>query len=417
VPVSESRSPARKTAHPWLLIACLVLAGESIFMLPYMRKSYQTSMELGFGLSAFEVGTLNALYGVLAMLCYLPGGWLADRFPVRRLLVFSLTATGLGGLYMATLPGYAGLLALYAFWGMSSILTFWAALIKATRLWSPAQSQGRAFGLLDGGRGLVGALIASGGALVFGLGATPDAGLVGVILLYAGAALLAALVVWRLVPDDPAQAHATDPAGHVAPVAGSLAAVLRLRAVWLMAACIFCAYFLYLGSYEFPAYAERALGESKQVGAWLGAFRDWLRPLAAIGAGLVADRLSASRAMGWLFAALVLTYGSLAVTPGGETGLAFFAVQVASTAIAVFALRGVFYALLEEQRVPLHLTGLAVGLVSTVGYLPDVIAPVLAGGLVDAFPGSVGYRYYFGLLALLACLGWLAAQTVRKGAH
>lgn len=383
-------------------------------MLPVMRKSFQTSMELTFGLSAFEIGTLSATYGVLAMLSYLPGGWLADRFSTRRLLTFSLVATGLGGFYMASVPGYTGLLLLYAYWGICSILTFWAALIKATRLWSPANAQGRAFGLLDGGRGVVAGLLASCGALVFGLAATPQGGLVNVMLLYACGAIGAGAIVWWLIPEDPPQAQAHDSAGQTAALVASLGAVLRLRSVWLIAATIFCAYFLYLGSYEFPAYAERALDQSKQFGAWLGAFRDWLRPVAAITAGLLADRVSASRAIGWLFALLVLTYSSLALLPADITWLALFWVQVATTAIAVFALRGIFYALLEEQRVPLYLTGLAVGVVSTVGYMPDVVAPVFAGWLVDRFPGALGYHIYFGFLAGLGCVGWFVARISRR---
>ena len=80
-----------------------------------------------------QVGFLNSMFGLLALICYFPGGWLADRFSARKLLVVSLLATGLGGLYLATVPSYAELLALHAFWGVASILTFWAALIKATR--------------------------------------------------------------------------------------------------------------------------------------------------------------------------------------------------------------------------------------------------------------------------------------------
>lgn len=384
-------------------------------MLPYLRKSFQTSMELTFGLSAFEVGTLNALFGVLAVLCYLPGGWMADRFSARRLLTFSLVCTGLGGLYMATVPGYAGLLFLHAFWGICSILTFWAALIKATRLWSPSHAQGRAFGVLDGGRGVVAAVLASLGALVFGLSASPETGLISVIWLYAAASLIAGGVVWWLLPEDPVGAQDHDSAGDTTPVVASLRSVLCLPSVWLIGAIIFCAYFLYVGSFEFPAYAERALKRSKQDGAWLGAFRDWLRPVAAIGAGLIADRVTASRAIGWLFALLVFTYASLALLPAGVGWLALFWVQVATTAIAVFALRGIFFALLEECRIPLHLTGLSVGVASSVGYLPDVIAPVLAGGLVDRFPGALGYQIYFGVLAALGVLGWYAAQILGSG--
>ena len=107
------------------------------------------------------------MYGLVAMVSYLPGGPLADRFSARSLVTVALLVTAAGGLYYATAPGLAALKLLYAFWGMSTVLLYWAALIRATRLWGGQDSQGRAFGILDGGRGLLAALLATVTVAVF----------------------------------------------------------------------------------------------------------------------------------------------------------------------------------------------------------------------------------------------------------
>lgn len=409
---SNAAAGSRTPPHRWLFMGSLVLAGESIYMLPYLRKTFQTSMEAAFELSAFEVGTLNALFGVLALLCYLPGGWLADRFSARRLLTLSLIATGLGGLYMASQPGYAGLLAVHAYWGVFSILTFWAALIKATRLWSAPDAQGRAFGILDGGRGLVGALLASAAALVFGVSASAEQGLVWVIVLYSAACIVAGAAVWSLVPDDHETFSAHAPGRHGIHVFDSIVQAARIPEVWLIAVVIFCAYLMFLGSYDFPAYAERGFDRSKEFGAWLGAFRDWLRPVAAIAAGIVADRVSTSRATAFLFATLVAAWASLALLPADQSLIAILWTQVALVALAVFALRGIYYALLEQSRVPLHLTGVAVGGISMLAYTPDIFAAMLSGWLVDTRAEVEGYRVYFGIMAGAAGLGLAAAVAI-----
>lgn len=390
----------------------LILAGESIYMLPYMRKSFQTSMEATFGLSSFEVGTLNALFGVLALICYLPGGWLADRVSARRLLTVSLLGTGLGGLYMATVPGYAGLLVVHAFWGVFAILTFWAALIKATRLWSGSGEQGRAFGILDGGRGIVGAALASIAAACFGLSSSVESGLVAVIVVYSAASMLAGVAVWFVVPDDHETFSEHQPADGRLHVLDSIGQTLRMPQVWLIAVAIFCAYFCFLGTYEFPAFAERGFDRSKEFGAWLGAFRDWLRPAAAVLAGVIADRVSASRAIRAAFAALVLSYASLGLLPPAATSIVLLLAQMTATALAVFALRGIYFALLEETGIPMHLTGIAVGTISMIAYTPDIFAPLLAGWLVDSSPDVLGYRLYFGFLAAIATLGFAAASLI-----
>lgn len=406
------RPESRRPPHRWLLMGSLILAGESIYMLPYLRKSFQTSMEATFGLSAFEVGTLNALFGVLALVSYLPGGWLADRFSARRLLTLSLMATGTGGLYMATLPDYIGLLMVHAFWGVFAICTFWAALIKATRLWSPSDEQGKAFGILDGGRGLVGAVLASSAALVFGLSATVEGGLVNVIVIYSIAPIAAGFAVWMLVPDDHETFSEHSPDRHGIHVFDSIAKTARTPEVWLITVVIFCAYLMFLGSYDFPAYAERGFDQSKEFGAWLGAFRDWLRPVAAIAAGIIADRVSPARATSVLFAALAVGWASLAVLPPSASTLVLLGTQIAVVALAIFALRGIYYALLEQSRIPLHLTGVAVGAISMLAYTPDIFAALLSGWLVDTQPGTLGYRIYFGIMAGAAVVGWFAAMAI-----
>lgn len=400
-----------------LVLASLILAGESIYMLPYLRKSFQTSMEATFGLDSLQVGALNALFGALALLSYLPGGWLADRVSARRLLTVSLLATAAGGLYMATRPGYSGLLLVHALWGVFSILTFWAALIKATRLFATPATQGRAFGILDGGRGLVGAMLGSLAAIAFGLSASAAAGLTLVILIYTGACLFAALAVWTLVPDDHARAGTAAHEHRTVPGAwDEITATLQIRAVWWIAVLIFSAYFCFLGTYEFPAFAERGYDRSKQFGAWLGAYRDWMRPAAAVVAGILADRYSASRTTGVAFGVLTLAFGTLAArTPGsGQVALAILFAQVTGAGLAVFALRGVYYALFEEARIPLARTGIAVGLVSMAGYTPDIIAPLLAGWLADQFSGATGYRIYFAGLSLLSAAGIAASIRIRR---
>lgn len=55
-----------KTQH-WLYIIAFMIARESIYMLPYMRKTFQTSIESTFNVSGTELGVLNSIFGVLAL--------------------------------------------------------------------------------------------------------------------------------------------------------------------------------------------------------------------------------------------------------------------------------------------------------------------------------------------------------------
>ena len=99
--------------------------------------------------------------GTIFLLSYLPSGWLADRLPPRWLICFSLLATGALGLLYVTGPSFEVLVVIFGAWGLSTGLTFWAAVIKRVNMIAGPDEQGRFFGLLDGGRGLIEALLAT----------------------------------------------------------------------------------------------------------------------------------------------------------------------------------------------------------------------------------------------------------------
>ncbi len=381
----------------------LIIAGESIYMLPYMRKTFQTSMEAVYSITASEIGILNSMFGVLAIICYFPSGWMADRFPLKNLLMISLIATGLGGTSMLFVRSFEALLAIHAFWGVTSILTFWSALIKATRNWARTDEQGKGFGLLDAGRGAVAALIASIATYGFSTADTLETSLSYVIGIYSIAPITAALILMFSMKEPK-----TDRTRERRSLSekGQLTAMLKNRKIMMMAVIIFCAYTLYVGSFDLPAYAEKAFDLTRTEAAMIGNLRDWLRPIMALLAGILADKFTGSRTIFISFVLLLICYASIALI--GEKGvLFFFWFQLIGIASAVFALRGIYFALLEELELPISNTGKVVGLVSFIGYIPDAFTHLISGLMVDEGSSYDGYFDFFLLLAFVALLGLL----------
>ena len=266
--------------------------------------------------------------------------------------------------------------------------------------------QGKTFGILDGGRGIVGAVMLSLAAWVFSRFALVADGLVAVILLYSTASIVAGLFVLAFVPADTAHGSLIVRREN-RPPAGQLRLVAAMPAVWLQALIILIAYWLYVGTFEFATFGEKAYAQDKVFGAQLGAFREWLRPVSAIAAGFLADRIRPTRAVALAFIFAGCGYVALASVPGETDWLWLLWIQVAAVAIAVFALRGIYFALLEESRVPVAVTGTAVGLISMIGYTPDVFAYPMAGWFVDSYGAGAGYRYYFLVLGGAALAGLL----------
>ncbi len=416
--------------HRSLTMLSLVLAGEAVFVPPFQPGRYfKSSLLSTFSIDEFQLGQLGAFYGVVAMACYFLGGPIADRFSPRKLIPASLVATGLGGLYMSTIPSFSGLYVLFGFWGASTILAFWAPLIRATREWGGEDGQGRAFGILDGGRGLAAALVAAIAAYAFGMivggGASLDPAreimaLKTVLYFYAGCCFFAAVCVWFFVPDPKPNACATvdgtqtDQAG----VLRRLAVVLRSPAIWLQAVVIVAAYSTFKLFDYYGLYSEDAYGLTRTESAKVIAYLTFLRVGAALAAGWVADRyLGVSLSIQLCFGLLIATYAMLLLVPPNRDLVWFAIANMAVSCAAFFALRGIYFALLEESGTPRDLTGTAVGIICFVGFTPEIFMPLVTGWLIrDARSnGNVlaGYNQLFWILITLSLAGLLAAAALR----
>jgi len=396
----------------YLYISTLVIAGEMVFGLPFNTARFfrPTLLEV-FDFTNTQLGDLFAVYGVTAMLSYFPGGAIADRFSARFLLTASLVATACGGLYMATFPAPFQMALLYGFWGITTIFMFWGALIRATREWGGRSAQGAAFGILEGGRGVAAALVA--GLMVMVLaGYMPDdaslatdeerrAGFRMVVLGYSAVTFAAGMLAWFVIPVP----------GEVAAVRRNpfpnMLLVVRLPIVWAQAAIVVCAYCCFKASDNYSLYAVQVLGMDEVEGARLASYGAYIRPFAALAAGLIADRFDATRSIGVIFGVLVIVYAVLSTTMPDSMSLGIIFLNLGVSLFAVFSLRGIYFALLQETRTPRHITGAAVGMISVVGYTPEIFFAPVAGRILDATPGVGGFMNLFLLLAAIATVGVL----------
>lgn len=400
----------------------LVIAGEAIFGLPFhVARFFRSTVLRVFDFTNTELGAAQAVYGIVAMIAYVAGGPLADRYSARKLLVASLVSTAASGLYMATIPGSLGAGIMFGYWGATTIFLFWAALIRATRDWGGRDEQGRAYGVLDGGRGLLAAVTASAAVLLFRLFFPDDvesvtdlerrAALQGVIYIYSLVTLGAAVLVWFVVPDqEPAAADASERPS----LFSAFGPVVRLPSVWLQALIVVCAYVGFKGLDNYSLFAVEGYGMNEIEAAQVTTLGAWVRPVAAVGAGLLGDRIRSSRVIIGGFAILLvsdlwfgLTQPTLS-TPWILIGNVLFACT------AIFGLRGVYFALFEEAQVPIGVTGTAVGFVSLVGYTPDVFVGVVGGLLLDRSPGVTGHQHFFLFMASFAALGLAASLLFER---
>lgn len=381
-----------------------ILAGGAgaIYFLPYMRSSYYDVMIEGLKLTNTQLGQISSMYGLFTILCYFPGGWLADRVSTRTMLSFSFIATGLGGFYYATLPGYTALLILHVFFGLTTTLTFWAALIKAARMCGPKDVQGRVYGLLEGVRRLLSTFIGFGGVWALSLAAGNVAGFKNALVFYSVVLIIFGLLAWFFLSSGQEEGEESEKINFSA-----LSIAAKSPTVWFLGLIIFFSYTSYsLADYLTP-YSTNICGLSVAAGATFSMIRTYaIGPFGAFFGGMAADRFTTSNTMIAAFLLAITCNLAYIFFPGSPALLTFVITNMVIMMTAHFALRGIYYALFEEGQLPVTATGIATGIVATVGYAPDAFIWTVAGNVLDKNPGQAGYTIIF-WMAVASSVGGL----------
>lgn len=407
---------------PWHFLALLILAGECVFILPFvLARVFRPTVLKAFEIDNLELGFCFSVYGIVAFVSYPFGGPLADKYPPQKLIAMSLWLTALGGLVYASFPSLLTLKVLYGYWGFTTIFLFWAPMIKATRVWGGKRAQGKAFGFLDGGRGLVGAFFGVLGVLIFSLVITTDiedvtveasrAAFKQVILVTSAIVATVGILVWffmklsRDIEQEIVLEHIT---------VSQIKEVLRLPSVQLLMIIIMCAYVGYKITDIFSLYAEDILGYDLVESAQVGTFLLFIRPVVGVAIGILADK---TRTTLWLLVSFIVAIiGALLFATGTVVmaGTVFFFLSTLMVAIGVYAVRSLYFAVMERGQIPLVLTGTAVGLVSLIGYTPDIFASPAMGYLLENTPGVQGHQQVFWMLIVFYTIGAIAAYKYFK---
>jgi sugar phosphate permease len=400
----------------------LILASELVFSLPFhLARFFRPAFLDVFNLSNTNLGDIFAIYGVMAMISYFLGGMIADKVSARKLMAVSLLLTASGGLYMSTVPSLLGMTLLYGYWGITTIFLFWAAMIKATKEWGGDYTQGKAFGLLEGGRGLLASLLSAIAIVIFAsflptqinLASAAERlnGFRSIILFYSALTGIGAILVWTLLPDSQTDANNKEFSINLK----KLTQVLSNRLVWLHAGIIICAYSTYKGLDNMALYAYEVIGMNEVDAATLFTYASLTRPIAAIFAGILADRIIASRVILLMFCMLIFSFSSFIFIDGSAPWVTVVFINIFVTFFAVFAIRGIYFALIHEINTPSQITGTTIGIVSFVGFTPEIFFGSISGRILDANPGLVGHQNYFIFLTIIASIGigttWLLRKT------
>lgn len=381
-------------------LTLLILCGEAIFFLPFVLvRIFRPTILKAFDLNNTELGYAFSIYGMIAVGAYFLGGFIADRFPAKNLIAISLILTGSLGFIMAEIPDFSYIILIYAGWGISTILLFWSPMKKSIRLLGGPQNQGKTFGGAEAGRGLTAAILGSLVLLLFA-DFELESEVVVVQKMYRMTSVfiigIGLLIYFFLDLQGEEKTAKLDFSGFKK--------ALKIRALWHQMFFVLSAYVAYKCTDDFSLYAYDVMGFDDADAGAIGTMTLYIRPVAALGLGFLADRFSV-RLMSLLGFALTLI-GSICFYAFDFESLIFpFFINIVVLSVGIYSLRALYYAIMNEGGIPMALTGTAVGLVSVVGYTPDIFMGPIMGYFLDQYPGVQGHQYLFGFCGVFALLG------------
>ncbi|MBQ0928266.1 MFS transporter [Saccharopolyspora endophytica] len=165
-----------RTARDWASYLILSMTAGIIFQVAYIRFVFLEPTYTALGLTGQEYGTVMAVFGAVAAVMYFFGGWFADRFSPRSLIVAALAGTGVADLYLTTTPGFTGVLVAHVVMAVTGMALYWSALVKAIGMLGDTSQQGRLFGFLEAVRGVTSTLIGGFGAVLVARAVVPSDG-------------------------------------------------------------------------------------------------------------------------------------------------------------------------------------------------------------------------------------------------
>ena len=397
-----------------LRLILISIAGTMIYGLPYFRSYYYDAYLQTYGLTNSQMGMFGSIFGIMGACSYLFGGVVADMFSARKLMTISMILTGLGGLLHLCHPSYLMLVGIYFLWGFTSLFAFWPALLKVLRSLANEDEQSKAYGFMDATRGITNAVQLAVTLAIFNAlskKASDLAGLNGVVIFYSAVCIVMGIGLYFVLDEKKLQTGSDDAEDESKFSFAIVKQVLKMPVVWLLSLVVCCSYTMPILFYYFTPYATANLGMTAAAGAMVTMLAQYVRPVACVVGGVAADKIGRANVM----------YGTMGIMLVSTLVLIFArsmtnAVFIGICACIYFGMYGAYslvFSMFDECGIPKYMSGTAIGLICTIGYMPEFFCPLLAGKVLDTY-GNAGYHILFVFLAVMMVIGLILLTFYKR---
>jgi len=410
----------------WISFGILMLGAGTIYKLGFLKDAFYVPMLEFMGLSHTQIGTAMSIAGLISTFSFLTAIGITDKVSKKIMIPFSLISICLCGIWLSTFPSYPVFLLIYCLLAICADMLYWPTMLKTVRLLGTEDEQGRMFGIMEAGRGLMDTIIAFGALGIFSAMGSTAAGLKMAILFYSIVpGVIGIIMYFMLEPDDapaptPVQTQENASSAKEKNTSGIMR-TLKNKNIWLVSFNIFFVYSVYCGLTYFIPFLEEAYALPAALVGVYGIINQYgLKMLGGPVGGFITDKIlhSATKYLRIAFVIVGVIVAVFAMLPHKSMGIFLGMFITLTISACVYSMRAIFFAPMDEVHVPREITGSAMAMGSFIGYLPGSFMYAVYGGILDKFEGLFGYRIVYLMMAVFAAGGFVLStyiiSTIKK---
>ncbi len=388
-----------------------------VYFIPYACYDFYNHFLDTYKITDGQAGQLLTFFGITAVIGYFIGGWIADKFNPKMLVVLSAILTAAAGTVVAFSSSFTVLKVMYFIFGITSTCMHWSAFLKLIKNIGDDDEQGRLFGFYNFAFGLIGIACTY---LILGMMETALAKYEfrGGMMIYCVISVVFGILTWIFVPYDKEKAKAREAADDKIDLK-LVGKVLKLPITWYLG-LFTLGYFLIRSTVPYlNPYMTDAFGVSIAMAALLtNTLRSGMNLISGPIGGFFIDKLKSSTkvVMVGSIGTLIFTIILMAV-PQQKSMVTLLMVTCVILLLFSYVNSTALYTPVTEAKVPFKYVGTVLGVASAIGYSSDIWLYNLCGSWLDAF-GNGGYRYIWmlqgGGAVMMLITGLLMAGLYRK---
>lgn len=410
-----SAQTKKKLDKKWVSFGALMLGAGTIYKLGFLKDAFYIPMQEFMGLSHTQIGTAMSIAGLISTFGFLASIYLTDKISKKIMIPASLLGICACGLWLSTFPSYPVFLLIYCLLAICADMLYWPTMLKTVRLLGNEDEQGRMFGIMEAGRGLMDTIVAFCALGIFSAMGSTAAGLRAAILFYSIVPGAIAIITFLLLEPDEKVTASADGTGKKDGEFDGVLRALKNKKIWLVSFNIFFAYSVYCGLTYFIPFLEEAYALPAALVGVYGIINQYgLKMVGGPVGGYITDKVfhSATRYMRICFVIVSAILAVFAFLPHQSMGTAVGMTITLCTSAFVFSMRAIYFASMDEIQVPREITGSAMSIGSFIGYLPGAFMYAVYGNILDRFSGLSGYRIIFLMMAVFGVCGFLLSTYI-----